>query len=66
MDATRLFELYNQIPLRQPRGTISNWSRGGKITMFNNEARRLGLSIQEANKLCQDKNVSGGISQSIC
>ncbi|GAJ24747.1 unnamed protein product, partial [marine sediment metagenome] len=52
MNIDKLLELYKQIPPRGPRGMPSNWSRGGKTTMFTNEARRLGLSNSEAFKLC--------------
>ncbi len=55
MNIDKLLELYKQIPPRQPRGSASNWSRGGKTTMFTNEARRLGLSNSEAFKLCREK-----------
>lgn len=64
MNIDKLLQLYDAIPPRQPRGTLSNWSRGGKITMFTNEARRLGLPTQEAYKLCRDKKENAGTSPS--
>ncbi|GAI88283.1 unnamed protein product [marine sediment metagenome] len=64
MDIEELLRRYEAIPPRGPRGTLSNWSRGGKITMFNNEARRLGLSIPEAYKLCREKKENAGTSPS--
>jgi hypothetical protein len=64
MDIESLWTLYGCIPPRGPRGSPKclEWERA--TSKFEREAKRQGLEIVEAYKICRDKSVSEGTSLS--